>query len=186
MATTTFPMFQAGGQVPYGTQANNINQFMTGQAISPFVANLPGYANMVGQRSENTQQMLEGQLPQDVIGQITQGAAERGISGGGGPQSPNSNAAFLRALGLSSLDMMGQGSQQLSQSIADTPTPELFNPASLWVPSTLAAQELQYAQAGQRQQQNQVDRERAALNWNNNRSSGMNWDFTGGGVFTRM
>ena len=137
----------AATPVPYGAQAGAINQFMTNQAVLPYMANLPNYANMVGQRTQNTMSMLKGELPNDVISQIAQGAAERGI-GGGNPGSPNANAAYLRALGLSSLDLTNQGSQQLTQSIADTPVPELWNPASLFVPSTLAAQEQTAAQSG--------------------------------------
>ena len=132
---------------PNAGLAADVNQFMTNQAVMPFTTNLPGYANMVGQRSENALSMLKGQIPDDVITQISQGAAERGIMGGM-PSSPNSNAAYLRALGLTSIDMMGEGSKQLSQSIADTPVPELWNPMSLYVPQTLAAQNMQYAKQG--------------------------------------
>lgn len=137
---TTIPW--AGG-VPYGAEAKSINQFMGNQALQQYKANLPGYANAVGQRSENTQQMLEGDLPQDVVNQIAQQSAERGIGGGGG--GPNANAAYLRALGLNSLDMMQQGSAQLTQSIADTPVAELWNPASLFVPTVLGRQEAEAA-----------------------------------------
>jgi hypothetical protein len=137
----------SGGAVPYADLATNVNKFMTGEAIAPYLQNLPGYANMVGQRSENTQQMLEGQLPQDVINQIMQQAAERGIAGGA-PSSDSSNAAYLKALGLNSLGMMQQGSQNLSQSIADTPVPELWNPMALHVPVTLGNMELSAARAG--------------------------------------
>lgn len=136
--------------VPYGEAAGSINQFMTGQSVAPYLANLPGYAGMVAQRSQNTAQQLSGQLPQDVINQIAQQAAERGI-GTGTSGSANSGAAYLRALGLNSLSMMQQGSQNLSTAIADTPVPELFNPASLYVPSTLAAQEQSAAQQGMNQ-----------------------------------
>lgn len=134
--------------MPYGDYANSLNKFMSNQAIQPFVQNLPGYASMVGQRSENTQSMLKGQLPQDVVNQITQRAAERGI-GSGVSGSNNSNSALLSALGLSSLDLMGKGSQQLTQSIADTPTPEIWNPAALLVPQTLAQQEIDAAKEAQ-------------------------------------
>lgn len=115
--------------------------------MAPYLANLPGYANAVGQRAENTQSMLEGNVPQDVIQQISQQAAERGIAGGA-PASPNSGAAYLRALGLNSLQMMQQGSDQLSKSIADTPVPELFSPMSLYVPETLGKQQQAAATAG--------------------------------------
>lgn len=139
---------------------------MTNEAIKPYLANLPGYANMVGKRSENTASMLAGQLPQDVIGQIGQQAAERGV-GSGNPGSPNANAAYLRALGLTSLDLQSQGSQQLSQSIADTPTPELFSPASLYVPSYLGNQQLQATQAAQRQASQDALRKAQSAAWNN-------------------
>lgn len=136
---------QTGG-VPYGPTAGAINQFMGNQALQQYNNNLPGYANAVGQRMQNVQSMLEGQLPQDVVQQIAQQSAERGI-GGGQAGGPNTNAAYLRALGLNSLDLQQQGSQNLSQAIADTPTAELWNPASLWVPSVLAAQEASYAKS---------------------------------------
>jgi hypothetical protein len=138
-------------QLQYTDLANEANDFMTGQALKPFQANLPQYATNVAQRSQNTNQMLKGQLPQDVINQISQQAAERGIATGS-PGSNNANAAYLRALGLNSLGMMGQGSQELSRSIADTPVPQLWNPLSLQIPQTLAAQELAQARAGQAQQ----------------------------------
>lgn len=160
--------------LPYGPEyqqlAESTNQFMTGQAINPFIQNLPGYSNMVGQRSQNALSMLKGQIPNDVITQISQGAAERGIMGGS-PASPNSNAAYLRALGLTSLDMMNQGSQQLTQSIADTPVPELWNPASLYVPRQLAADEANYAMEGLKQAQ-----------WSGNKPSEFSYSIiTGGG-----
>lgn len=133
----------------YKGLAGDINQFMTGQAIAPYLANLPNYANNVGQFSQNTTSQLKGQLPQDVITQIGQAAAERGIAnglGGGG----NNNAAYLRALGLNSNQMMQQGAANLHQGIADTPVPQLFNPASLIGPQINANLALGQAQAGQR------------------------------------
>jgi hypothetical protein len=102
---------------------------------------------MVAKRSSNTTAELGGQLPQDVVNQIAQQAAERGVSGGA-PASPNASAAYLRALGLNSLQMTQQGSQNLSQGIADTPVPELWNPMSLFVPQQLAQQEQSAARAG--------------------------------------
>lgn len=137
----------------YGDLANQINEFMAGQANNQYVSNLPNYANMVGKRTENIGQQLRGQLPQDVINQIGQQAAERGIAGGS-PGSPNSNAAYLRALGLNSLQMQQQGNQNLSTAIGDTPVSPLFNPASMIVPNYFGQQELNNAQAGQRQNQN--------------------------------
>ena len=157
------------GGVPFGQAANNNNQFMSYQSVLPYMQNLPGYANMVGQRSQNTQAMLQGQIPDDVITQISQQAAERGIAGGV-PQSPNANAAYLRALGLTSLDLMGQGSQQLSQSIADTPTPELFNPASLWAPEYQQQTALNQTVAAKGVADLQAKNKAASDAWNKNKN----------------
>lgn len=69
-------------------------------------------------------------------------------------------------MGLSSLDMMGMGSKELSTSIADTPTPELFNPATLWAPEYTAKSELGQLKAGQALQQLQASNKKAAAAWN--------------------
>lgn len=132
----------------YGDLATDINSFMTSEAIKPYLANLPNYADMVGQRTQNIGSQLKGQLPQDVINQISQQAAERGV-GSGSPGSANSNSAYLRALGLNSMQLQQQGSQNLSSAIADTPVPQLFNPASLIVPQINSNLALQQARLGQ-------------------------------------
>lgn len=137
----------SGGGVPHGDLAAATNAFMTGQAQAPFLANLPNYASNVAQRSQNIGSELKGQLPADVIRQIQQAAAERGIATGS-PGSDNSNASYLQSLGLTSLGLQHQGSADLSQSIADTPVPQLFNPASLFVPEMLARLEHNAAQSG--------------------------------------
>lgn len=130
----------SAGTVPYGNLASNTNALMTQQAKAPFVANLPDYESMVAQRSSNTGAQLRGEVPQDVVNQIIQRAAERGIVTG--------NSNLLANIGRSSLDMMELGSKNLSQGIADTPVPQLFNPSSLFVPEHLAGMELSAAQAG--------------------------------------
>lgn len=141
------PGFASSGAVPYGDLATGINSLMTGQAQAPYIANLPGYLSMVAKRSSNIANDLSGNLPDDVVSQIIQAGAERGILTGS-PGSANSNAAMLRALGLNSLALRQQGSQNLSQAIADTPVPQLFNPASLIVPTELGRQSLEAARAG--------------------------------------
>lgn len=128
------------------TNAINVNQQQ--QAELPFLMNLPGYAGMRQQQSQNILSQLQGDVPTDVIQQILTRAAERGISTGT-PGAPNANSAYLRALGLTSLDLMKTGSEGLSAAIEQTPRSELVNPWSLYVPQTLAIQEEQAAQRGQ-------------------------------------
>ena len=99
----------------------------------PFENNLPGYDNLVSTASGNTQSELNGQLPQDVINQITQQAAERGVATGQGVNSDNTNAEMLRSLGLTSLNLQQTGQSDLSRLIGETPTGPQYNPANDFV-----------------------------------------------------
>lgn len=137
----------AAGAVPYGDYANKVNAQMTQAVQAPYIANLPGYLANITQRSHNTGAALRGELPQDVINLIGRQAAERGVATGS-PGSANSNTAYLAALGLTSLGQQQSGAAQLSQSIQDTPVPQIFNPASIAVPEHLASLELNQAQLG--------------------------------------
>lgn len=133
--------------VPGGDVANATNTFMAGQARQQYEANLPDYANLTAKRSANTGSLLRGEVPQDVQNQIINTGAERGVATGS-PGSPNANAAWLRALGLTSLGLQQTGSQNLTQSIADTPVAQLYNPASAFVPAALSQMGLNAAQKG--------------------------------------
>lgn len=108
--------------------ANQVNTFNTQQAIAPYIANLPGYSQMVEQSSSNIGNLLAGQIPQDVMNLIGQQAAERGVNQGISG-SPNQNAELLRALGLTSLGLQQQGEGELTAAIGRTPVPQLFNTA---------------------------------------------------------
>ena len=129
--------------VNYGL-ANQANAFMQTQARMPYAFNLPNYGAMVGQRSKNVTGLLKGQVPTDVVEQIQQRGAERGVATGM-PGGPNANAAWLRALGLTSLDLQQQGSQQFTQALADTPVSPPYNPLSQSIPQENAYAELQAA-----------------------------------------
>lgn len=109
--------------------SRNVNQFNTAQAALPLARNLPGYQSMIDQSSRNIGAELRGQVPGDVVNQLLRTAAERGLSAGGGS---NTNAAFLAAIGGTSLGMMQQGEQNLTGAIARTPMPQLFNPAGFF------------------------------------------------------
>ena len=85
------------------------------QAIAGNLGNLANIYNIVqganpliGKQRGVASEYLSGQVPDDVVNQILQRAAERGIATGS-PGSPNANAAYLRALGLTSLDLTGKG-----------------------------------------------------------------------------
>lgn len=114
------------------TLGGGLNRFQTGQALEQIGMGLPDYAAMVEQSSKNIGAELRGELPGDVIDQILQQAAERGIATGTSG-SPANNAEFLRALGLTSLNLQQVGEGALTGAIARTPRPPLFDPTSFLV-----------------------------------------------------
>lgn len=111
------------------TQTTTLNNAL---ARSGYEANMPGYGSMLGKASANAGNLLAGILPPDVLRQIQQTAAERAVAIGSS-DSPNSNAAMLRALGLTSLDLQGKGAEEFGKLVHLTPTGPAFNPATMMV-----------------------------------------------------
>jgi hypothetical protein len=135
LPTTTAPGAVTGNIANLGNLyglAQPTNQFNIGQSQQPLIQGLPNYQQMVSQSSQNIGSQLKGQVAPDVISELLQGAAERGIMTGS-PGSPNSNAAYLRALGLTSAGLQQQGEANLTGAIGRTPQAPLFNPASMFV-----------------------------------------------------
>lgn len=116
-------LYQLGG----GT-----NQFMQGQLENAYNLAIPNYSGMAAQSSANIGSELSGQLPQGVMDQIIQGAAERGILTGS-PGSSNTNAAFVKQLLGSSLGLTQMGEQQLSGAVARSPITQPFDISKLFV-----------------------------------------------------
>lgn len=114
-------------------------------AALPYQMNLPDYTGMLQSATGNVGQELKGQLPQDVQNQIQQQAAERGISTGQGAGSPNTGAATLADLGLTSLNMDQLGQTGFGQLMQETPTGAQFNPASEFVTPAQEQEAAQYA-----------------------------------------
>lgn len=102
-------------------------------APSGLEANLPGYEGMLGTATQNTASELAGQIPQDVVNQLSQEAAERGVATGQASGSPNENAALMKALGLTSLGQEQTGQSNLNTLINETPQGAQFDPASMFV-----------------------------------------------------
>lgn len=102
----------------YNQLLKSINDEANRQAKANVEANLPGYGANLAQESANINDLLSGKISQSTINNIATAAAERGITVGGGP---NANAAYLRALGLTTEGLQAQGAQQFAQQIAQTP-----------------------------------------------------------------
>jgi len=90
------------------------------------IKNLPNYLALAGQDSANIGNNLSGVVSPDVLYQLQQQAAERGISMGS-PLSDNSNSAYLRALGLTSMQLQQLGHTQLNEAIQRTPIQQTQN-----------------------------------------------------------
>lgn len=112
----------AYGSVPnYPSTVTNTNQTIGTNAYPQLAAILgSGYQGGLNTEMGNISSLLQGQIPGDVMNQIGQAGAERGISTGS-PGSPNSNAAMMRALGLTSLGLQQTGMQDLTQAISQVP-----------------------------------------------------------------
>jgi hypothetical protein len=115
-------------------------------AALPFDMNLPDYQGMLQTATGNTQQELSGQVPQDVQNLLAQQSAERGVATGEAPGSPNTNAAYLQALGLTSLGQQQTGMSNFDTLFGMTPTGAAYNPAASFV---TPAQQQDAAQAAQ-------------------------------------
>lgn len=122
--------------------ANYWNQFNQQQMINQYNAVNPYYSSSMAQAGANAYDYLQGIIPQDVINQLGQQAAERGTQTGLGAGSANVSSALLRALGLTSLDLQQAGLTDLSQIYKDTPTVSLFDTT----PYQVTASDLQAAQ----------------------------------------
>lgn len=147
LASLNLPQLDQGGVVPYGDLADKLNKFMTEQVRAPYIANLPGYQGNLDQAVANTSDLLKGNISRGALDQLSRAAAERGI-GIGSPNSPNMMANYMTTVGRTAEANQKEGLANLHQLIADTPIPQVFNPASLFVPEHLSANELAAALAG--------------------------------------
>lgn len=114
----------------------------------------------------NIEGLLTGQLPPDVTRMLTQGAAERGVAGGFAG-SPNDTAAYLRALGLTTLDVQQKGEEGLAKRVAeDLQRQSLAQQASLEAARLAQDRELENQRVAEQKRQAdlnaQLERERQA------------------------
>lgn len=105
-----------------------INMLNVGAQTAANAARIPGATGLEQLSSDLIGQELRGQLPADVVSLLGQQAAERGVATGT-PGSPNTNAAYLRALGLTSLQEQQRGEENLSAALGRNPPAPLANAA---------------------------------------------------------
>lgn len=102
-----------------GTSTGQSNMIGT-DVQANLISNLPNYLALSKSDSANIGNNLSGIISPDVLAQLSQGAAERGIATGS-PNSDNANSAFLRALGLNSMQLQQLGHTQLTEAMNRTP-----------------------------------------------------------------
>lgn len=113
----------AYGSVPVAPSigATAGNATMQAMALGNQVAaQLPGYAASLGNIGANIKSETAAQIPADVLQRLQQSAAERGVATGTAG-SPNNDAAYLRALGLTSLDLTNMGQTNLLRQLPALP-----------------------------------------------------------------
>ena len=121
-----FNLGQSGNLTHLTDLIDSINRSSQQQALQARIPNAPALEQ---QSSANIGSELRGELPQDVMNLLGQQAAERGVAIGS-PGSPNANAAYLRGLGLTSLQQEQAGQQNLTSAYARNPAAPIFDPSS--------------------------------------------------------
>lgn len=136
-----------------------------GQAAA---SQLPGYSTSIANIGGNIQNETAGILPEDVKYQLAQAAAERGVASGS-PGGANTDADYLRGLGLTSLNLTNLGEQNLNAMLPNLPGYALSQNQNYYqnVQQSIEKQlqerlfSLQQQQAQQAQQQQQLALETA-------------------------
>jgi hypothetical protein len=78
---------------------------------------IPGLLDRLNRAGQTTDSYLRGEIPKDVRDAIIRGSVARSISGGYGPDSLMGRNLTSRDLGLTSMDLMGQGFARLGNEL---------------------------------------------------------------------
>lgn len=124
-------------------QAGQVNQFNQQQLLNQYRGLNPAFDASYAQAGQNNRSFLAGQLPDDVIRQLQQNAAEFGLNAGVSGSQLQSYQG-LRNLGLTSLDLMNRGQQNLLSLTGGTPTAGTMNPAQGFVTPGQQQESAQY------------------------------------------
>lgn len=111
---------------------SGVNPFMQSQLQANYNAAIPNYSGLAAQSSANIGSELAGELPQGVLDEILQSSAERGILTGT-PGSANVNAAMVKQLLGSSLDLTKLGESELTGAVGRSPITQPFDISKMFV-----------------------------------------------------
>jgi len=96
------------------------NQFNVAELNKMLETSIPGYATAQGLRTNNAMAKLRGEIPLDVQQQLARSSAARSLEGGYGGSGMARNLT-ARDLGLTSLNLTGQGAQEFAGILGSTP-----------------------------------------------------------------
>lgn len=157
-SATSFNTNDVGDIGKLTASLNSINQAAQKAAQAGRIPNNPA---LEAQSSKNIGAELGGQVPGDVISLLGQQGAERGVAGGFDTSSPNANAAYLRALGLTSIGQMDKGQTHLTEADARNPIAPIVDASKYTLTPAESAQiNLGYLSEADR---TQLERERLAV-----------------------
>lgn len=126
------------------------------------VSRIPGEAGLEATSSANIANLLAGQVSPSTLNLLGQQAGERGVMTGS-PAGAGTNAAYLKALGLTSEQLQAQGQTELSGAVARNPAAPIADPTKqLLTPEQSGT--LQQGQEKLAQQQQQFEQQ-MALEW---------------------
>lgn len=161
-----------GGTASIESITNLVNEINQAAQQKANAGRIPGGAGLEQQSSSNIGNALGGVLDPSVINNIAQGAAERGVMRGS-PTAPNSNADYLRALGLTTLDLQNRGQQWLTEAQGRNPAAPIYNAGN----QVLTAEQVQQAILERERMANAM--QMARMHWPGNSGGG---GFSGGNV----
>lgn len=117
---------------PLQDLATRTNVFGQEQLLNQYRAAIPQYNALTQKSAANIAANLRGEINPDVLRNMQQAAAERGVASGTAG-SPNVGAQYLRLLGLTSTGQQALGEQQLTGAMGRAPISAPLNLAQYYV-----------------------------------------------------
>lgn len=114
-----------------GTLGAGLTTQGSANAMQPLNAALPGLPGILKGAIGNIGAQTRGQIPPDVLAVLQRQAAERGISSGMGPGSPNIGASYLKSVYDTSTNLMNTGFGNLGRIMGSIPAGPQFNPQTM-------------------------------------------------------
>lgn len=130
------------GQMPSMPDIKALGRSVSKFPWTEYTGRVPGYTDMASQSAVNIAAALRGEVPQDVLYQLGQSAAERGITQGV-PGSQITGAEYLKALGLTSLGQQKYGEEALTGALKRAESVPVFD-ISRFLVSPQEQQQWQY------------------------------------------